>query len=376
MADHFEVVKNIPGFGSRFSSSVKGVLFGVVLFFGAFPVLWWSENRQNLAEFVQKAEFVAVADLASIPKDKLIKSFGKLTTSEVLIDAEFLNSAIPTNAVQLSRDVEMYVWDEKSKTEQKNGKEIKTYDYVKTWSGRPEDSSKFYDSTNHVNPTQIYQDADFQVNSAMIGAVPLDAAKATFWNTKDYKVGVSALNVREDRVLQVVDGVIYVPRDLGGTNRSVVTQPEVGDYKVSYNYFPANVDVTVVGTVDQSKLVPHVFDDETFLGVYQGTDQEFEAFLQSRHNTITWVLRLVTFMMLWIGLNLILGPILTLVGSLPLVGNMGKSAIGLVTGAIAFFLWLTTLFLANFWLVLLILTTLVVGGLLLAKRNKAQSGAV
>ena len=33
------------GFGSRLGGAIKGILFGIVLFFGSFVLLWWNEGN-------------------------------------------------------------------------------------------------------------------------------------------------------------------------------------------------------------------------------------------------------------------------------------------------------------------------------------------
>ena len=96
----------------------------------------------------------------------------------------------------------------------------------------------------------------------------------------------------------------------------------------------------------------------------------------SEHNMITWIIRIASFAMLWFGLNLILGPILMVLESIPIVGGAGRFVISLVTGVIAFVLWFLTLVLANLWLVLLVMAILGVGVLVTLKKQKKLQTAV
>lgn len=373
MADHFEVVKDAPGFGNRIVDSIKGIFVGIIIFAAAFPLLWWGENRQNLAEFVEKAQMVVSTAAPVAAPATLVKTTGVLTTPETLGDPTYLMGLGATKAMVLKRNVEMYAWKEKKETKKKGDKEVTTYDYEKTWTSSPEKSSEFYDANGHVNPTMTEQDASYQVSSAKVGMLNFDAAKTEFWDLKKYSVKQEMLNSGATKPLQVTAGDIYIPYD-NNPSRGVASMPIVGDLRISYTTFPADVNGSVVGDWDGSQIAPHVYDEtDTFLGAYAGGLKEFQAYLQSRHNMITWVIRIASLFMMWMGLNMILGPVLTVLDSIPIVGGAGKAVISLVTGAIAFVLWFLTLVLANLWLVLLVLAGLGAGFIFYNKKQKAQT---
>ncbi len=373
MADHYEVIKQAPGFGNRLGDSIKGIFIGVLLFFAAFPVLWWGENRQNLAELVQKAELVG-SESTAITDGKFIKTTGMLHSAQSPIDSQFLMHTGSTRALKLSRHVEMYAWKENKKTEKVgNNQEKVTYDYEKAWTSLPADSSQFYDATGHFNPVMGEKDVSFSVQNLAIGNLPIDAAKVEYWDLRTLPVSQDMLVNSPLRIFKANGGQIYVPLD-NSPVREVGTNPLIGDLKVSYTYFPNDVAGSVVGAWSAGQIAPYVYDDtDTFLGAYAGGLKEFQAFLQSRHNMITWVIRGLCLVFMWLGLNMMLGPILTLLDSIPLVGGAGKALISAVTGAIAFVLWALTIFVAKLWLVLLIVAVIGVGVAVGLKMKKSET---
>jgi hypothetical protein len=90
---------------------------------------------------------------------------------------------------------------------------------------------------------------------------------------------------------------------------------------------------------------------------------------------ITWIIRILAFLMLWGGLNGILGPILTVLDSIPIIGGAGRFVISLATGAIAFTLWLLTLIVSNLWLVLAITAVLGVAAFVYLKKRQGMTPA-
>lgn len=375
MADQYQVISDAPGFLSRLGDSFKGIVFGIIIFVLAFPLLWWGENRRNMAEFVDQAKLIVAT---SVPTDQgkgLVKTSGKLTTDETLNDPTYLASLGGVTAMQLERKVEMYAWKEDKKTEKKDNKEIDTYTYKQDWVSTPQDSSKFHDQGEHGNPPLTEKEDSFKVQSAKVGAIIFDANKTEFYGLKDLTVTDAMLNKSAAKPLQLSGGAVYMANDSVDPTRKVVSNPKVGDVKITYSYFPANTDGSVVGDWDGQKIVSHVYDKtDMFLGAYAGTPDEFRAYLQTQHNMITWIIRVIAFLMMWGGLNGLLGPILTIMDSIPIVGGAGRAVISLVTGAIAFVLWVVTFVLAKFlWFILFIFGAGLVGFVMMAKKRHAAA---
>lgn len=378
MADHYEVVSNAPGFGSRFVNSLKGILIGFVMVGGSLALLWWGEGRQNLAEFVKKGTLIASTQPATLAPGILVKTAGKIHSDEIVNDDKYLQPGAQ-KFLRISRRVEMYAWKEEKKTEKRGDKEVTTYDYRKEWTSMPSDSGRFYDSSGHQNPKMAEDDASFQVKTATIGVLAFEADKTDFHGGSDLAVTEALLKQDASSVRQLSQGAVYIPYGVSPATPSphnAASAPEVGDLRIQYSYFPNDVEGSAVGDWDGSKIVPHLYrETETYLGAYPGSLQEFQARLQSEHNLITWIIRIATFLMLWMGLNLILGPILMVMDSIPIVGGAGRFVIMLFTGAIALVLWILTLLLANLWLALIVVGVLVVGFLVYGKMKQKKPAA-
>ncbi len=400
MAEHIQVVGKAPGFGSKLGNSIKGILFGIILFMAAFPVLWWGENRQNLAEFVRKGQEITASGMPSVAAGTLVKTTGTLSSEEEISDAEYLINLGTIKALRLERRVEMYAWAEDKKTRKEGDKEITTYDYNRKWMSSPDNSANFYEPVGHQNPLMGVQAASFKVSTLAIGSLPVDAGAVTYYGLNDLSLTEAMLKTGRDKPLQLAGGAIYIPNGpvtaaapipteatypgvdsvpqdgVLGKNRNVVAKPEVGDLRIQYSYFPAGVKGAVVGDWDGSQIAVHLYGgSDTFLGVYAGSLPQFEGFLQSQHTMITWIIRIVTLFMMWIGLNMLFGPVLLVMDSIPILGQVGKGVISMVTGAIAFVLWLLTLVLANLWLILLVVVLLMAGLMYYRKKQAATTVA-
>ena len=67
---------------------------------------------------------------------------------------------------------------------------------------------------------------------------------------------------------------------------------------------------------------------------------------ESANATLTWVLRLVGFLLMWFGLKMFLAPVKVLSDIVPLFGSIVGAGVGLVTGLTAFALSFLTIAIA------------------------------
>src|SRR5580692_3300175 len=127
--------------GSRLIESIKGVLFGLVMFIVAFPVLFWNEGRavqtaKSLEEGASEVVSVTADSVENTNEGKLVYVTGDATTTETLSDPEF---GVTVSALKLQRVAEMYQWKESrnSHSEKKIGggeTTVTSYKYEKVWS--------------------------------------------------------------------------------------------------------------------------------------------------------------------------------------------------------------------------------------------------
>ncbi len=107
--------------GSRIGGSIKGILFGLILFVAAFPLLFWNEGRavkryKTLKEGGGMVVSVKSGNIDNANVGKLIHISGKAEAVDSLTDPVF---GVSTKGLKLNRVVEMYQWTEASESKTK-----------------------------------------------------------------------------------------------------------------------------------------------------------------------------------------------------------------------------------------------------------------
>jgi len=120
----------------RMGESIKGVIFGLILFVMAFPLLWWNEGRAirtagGLQELAHEVVSVTADRVEPTNNDKPVHITAQATSDETLTDTVF---NVATKGIKLARRVSMYQWHEHQHSETKKklggGTEIvTTYTY-------------------------------------------------------------------------------------------------------------------------------------------------------------------------------------------------------------------------------------------------------
>ncbi len=337
---------------SRIVSSIKGIVFGLLLFFIAFPVLFWNEGRavktaRSLSEGAAAVVSVASDRVDGAFEGKLIHTSGQATTTETLSDPMF---GVTLAAIKLQRDVEMFQWKENKKTETRKkvggGEEkVTTYTYEKGWSGSAISSSGFKEA-GHDNPGTMPFESLGQVASLVtVGSFKLSPGligKISKW--EDLSVDGSNLELVAPELrgrLQVTDGGYYL-----GANP---LEPTIGDVKVKFKVVHPT-EVSIVGKQTGSLVGPYqtlqAGYDVELLELGRMSDKEMFAAAQSRNSTMTWVLRLIGFGMMFFGLFAIGRPFAVVADFIPFIGSFFRVGIGLFAGLLAFGLSFITIAIA------------------------------
>ncbi len=332
MADSYTKVTN-TSWGSRLGGSIKGILFGLLLFIVAFPVLFWNEGRSVKRYKALKEGQGAVVSVSADKVDaanegKLIHVSGNMTTEDTITDPEF---NVSVKALKLIRKVEMYQWVEEKKSETKKkiggGEEtITTYNYKKDWSSQVINSSDFDTPDGHQNPANM----DYQPGQEVASTVTLGAFKVP--TTIVERVGnEEKLNVGDKtrpNGMKVFNGGYYV-----GNNPDY---PAIGDQRISFEVVNPQ-DMTLVYKQVSGSFEPYTTKYGEIALMKSGklsADQMFEA-AQAENKMITWILRLVGFFMMFIGLSMIMKPISVVLDVLPILGNIAGIGIGIVAFLVA-----------------------------------------
>lgn len=122
--------------GSKLGGSIKGIFGGLVIAAIGVVLLWWNEGQavttaRSLKEGARDVVSVLAERVDAGNEGKPIHTSGEATTSETLVDPV---CGVQVQAIALRRKVEMYQWQESSRSETRKklggGEEtVTTYTY-------------------------------------------------------------------------------------------------------------------------------------------------------------------------------------------------------------------------------------------------------
>ncbi|RUR10403.1 hypothetical protein ELY15_08185 [Legionella sp. km772] len=328
--------------GTRIKNAFLGIGVGIVLIIAAIILIFWNEKHSlHMAESLQEAQkiLVTVPNSPINPQNnsKVVYFTGLATTTDKLIDSTL---GVDVNAINLDRKVEMYQWEEHVKTEtqsQMGGseKQIKTYNYTKTWSDNLIDSSNFKDQEGHQNPTSMPVESrsqyaekvtvgDFILPRSLLSEIDVSKPIELTEANKD------KLKAKLNKPVELVNNQLYVGAD--------PQNPQLGDLKITSTVvYPQDVSIIAQqsGTTIQPYLAPA---GESIMLLTTGTVSSIQMIRNAldENKMLAWILRGVSLLMLVIGFSLLLGPLVALADVLPFLGSI----VGFGTGFIGFVLGL------------------------------------
>ncbi len=369
MSDVYTEVKK-TGWGQNIAKSIIGVLVGAIMFIVSFVVLWNSEGRVNLGTVAEKAVVLDRESLKSSAEGELVAVTGPITTTELLGDPDYLK---PGKYIMLDRVVEMYAWIEETETETKKktggGTEEKTtYRYKKTWTSNPQESSEFKIPEGHENPSMSVKSKTFYVDDAKIGTYSFDLRTATLPGSDNIELNRNIAIAHWDAKLIGTD---YIFKGSGPYE-----DPRVGDLRISFKAVHAGIKVTLFGKLKGREIIAYYHKGKTRLyRAFAGTKDEAIVQLKTEHKVTGWILRIVGFLLMWIGLSLVFGPLSAILDVLPFLGSVGRGLIGVITFFVALILSVITILISMIFhntiaLILLVIIAAVVIYLLIGRKKK------
>lgn len=378
--------------GSRLGSSIKGVLFGILMFLAGFPVLFWNEgNTVKTRKALDEGQGACVVAESNAKVDadldgKLVHMSGVADTKDVLTDAAF---GIQTTAIKLSRKVEMFQWIEESHTkeEKKLGGKIErttTYTYKQDWRPGVVSSANFKEA-GHVNPPAMeFKDETQLAKNVSFGAYRLSEGQiSSIGRAQPYEFPTNYVCPAGRTVLN--GSVLYVPnaetRMNEKNNRDVVAMPRIGDMRVTITQILPH-KISLVAKQNGDTFAPYVAKNGKkvqMLADGEKTMEEMFANAQSANTMMCWIIRIVGIALMFFGLSAVFRPLSVLADVLPILGDIVGIGTGFVAGVIALVCGLTTIAIA--WIfyrpVLAIILLAAVAGLifLLMKKRAARKAA-
>ena len=378
------------GWFSRLGGSIKGIFIGILLFLVSFGVLFWNEGRYDFSKMAKDAIPISSEQLNTdaAMNGKLVSVAGKLTTGEQLGDGLYLQ---PGDYISLVRNVEVYAWVENSSSESETnlgGSETTTttYTYSKEWVNDAADHSTFEEPGGHENEDKSIPDADFKVNSAKVGVYDLNIAQLSLPGPQTLSLSKEMLTFEmpdvearmpddmvfsdffddeEDTTVDLesklrLEGTMYI---FSGTG--TLADPQIGDMRISYQVVPNNIEGTLFGKLDGSKITSYADKDNNKLyRFFSGSADDAVVTLHGEFKMALWLFRILGFLMMWIGLSMIFAPIGVLADVIPFLGSISRSALKFATFVISFILSVITIIVSailHSWIALLVIAVLGAG---------------
>jgi hypothetical protein len=319
---------------SRIGQSIKGVLLGLVLVIAAAVGLFWNEGRavQTERSLDEGGSVVVDADTARVDPagdGKLVHLTGDLKTSAKLTDPDF---AVAAEGAKLLRTVEMYQWKEETRKEtHKNlgGSEetTTTYSYVRTWSDTRIDSARFREASGHANPQMRFRRFQVTARDATLGAFrPGERVVGLLPTSRELRPEPAVADALRAKLgaVQVTDGRLYVGAD--------PAEPRIGDLRIAFHVAPTGT-VSLIGRQTGPDLTPYQTKaGDQLLMAKPGVVSAAEMFkaAEAENRILTWVLRLVAVIVMFLGFFLIFRPLAVVADVVPLFGSILGAGVGLV----------------------------------------------
>lgn len=313
--------------GEKIAGSLIGLILGPLLVIGACVALFWNEGRavQTARSLTEGASVVVEAPPSPVSlanEGLLVHVTGEMRAAGRLSDPDF---GVSADAIRLIRDVAMYQWKEEHKSEtRKNagGSEetVTTYSYLKEWSGRPIDSTKFKQPGLHENPPMSIGDRDAVSRDATLGAFRLSDRAIRSFNT-DARLELDpsiagAARTKMNRPAVVQAGHLYLSDNPGS--------PRIGDYRIGYRIVPVGIGSVVARQTGTELTGYQTKAGDVVLLAHTGERSAAEMFkaAQDANRVLTWILRAVFSMLIFIGLVFSTRILVALADVLPFIGNL------------------------------------------------------
>ncbi|MFT5679982.1 MAG: hypothetical protein ACI8RZ_000887 [Myxococcota bacterium] len=324
MADSVSTTEHVGVF-SALLSSIKKVAAGVAFLCIAPLMLFMNEcssveTAKSLEEGAGLVVSVSPDAVNAGNEGKLVHTSGSAQTTETLSDPDFGVSLV---AIKLDRDVEMFQWKQEKKTKTEGSNKTTTYTYTEGWQDDLIGSDSFEEPAGHRNPASMpYEDRSLTAQTVTVGAFTLSAEQIGNLSASDvYTPPTSSYTIQ--------DGYLYLA--------SEPSSPKVGDVRVRYKAMKPG-PVSLIAKQSGSSFSSYQTDAGNSISMIQsGTAAAADMFAaaQSANVVMTWVLRLVGFMMIFGGLNMLIGPLRVVGERIPFIGGLFGAGMSLVTFLLA-----------------------------------------
>jgi hypothetical protein len=312
---------------SRLGGALTGLLLGLALVPGSGILLFWNEGRavqtaQSLAEGAGLVLPVERLDRAN--EGRLVHTTGPARIGTPPRDPE-LATPPPEGTLRLVRGVEMFQWKEEQESETRNklggGTEtVTTYRYSRVWAEGRIDSSRFRQPEGHQNPTPRQASRGFVAQGVTLNGYRLTEAQ------------LNGLPAQETLALQGGETVRYIGAD--------PANPRIGDLRITWSVARPEA-VSVIAAQSGEGFAPYATRaGDRLMMVEAGRRTAPEMFRAAGEGNaiLTWVLRLVGAILMFVAFAMLMAPVKVLADVIPPLGALVGFGTALVAGILTLLL--------------------------------------
>ncbi len=362
-SDDLEEGVEVKGAGSQFVDSVKGMLVGFLCFIISWPVLWCGATRTELGK-----EFAKAVPIEKASKDGQLVFLTGTPKADEIGDGASLPKG---KYLAINKQIEYYavVSKEKSKTQKKGTKQVTTKwtEYTLEWTSSPKPIQMKYKKDRDT--WRRFAQSNNLPSSVKNPVVPEGEKTSDMITTPNCTVNDYTVPVKDVRFKggsKELDKVY-----LKGKKDS----PKVGDKRISYSVYPSDIQYTFSGEKQGKALGTHTVNNEPIIVAADGGPDKLIANLKSEDRMMWWIYLIIGFVLMAAGLNMLVGPLTTLLDFIPYVGEFGAGLIRFILTIVAAVLSLIFYLLVYYWWIVLIIVAGVVGFLIYKKKSAAPASA-
>lgn len=316
--------------GTRLKGSLGGIVVGILLVCGASIAHWWNEGRAvKTARGLDEGYSLVVSghseEINPSNDGKLVHVIGDISAAEKITDNDF---GVAITALKLKRSVHMFQWTEKSKTETEKklgGAEesVTTYSYEPKWKSKLIQSSKFKQPSGHENPS-AYPYISYTANTSrsMLGSYAVSDWILSSVNDYEWYEWESWDNNKFPNARKTDDNgrpgtSLYIGSGEPG-------DPDIGDIKVQFQYVPSGT-YSVIAKQSGNRLEPFNTSTGSSIAMVRTGAVDASAMFEQAHtqNTfLTWLIRIIGFVIVWVGVRLVFRPLVVLADVVPAIGRI------------------------------------------------------
>lgn len=305
-------------FAKKLQQAFLAPLGGLILIGAGWFIT--GEGLNNFLAWAGGIKFVS-SNAVSIPSDKisqendkdLVHISGAVNTGETLGD-EFV---AVEKAINLKRKVETFQWTEdKTEVSKDNAggssTSKTTIKYEKSWNHDLINSDKFKHRDGHQNPKVAkIENKNFYAKAAKLGVFEFCEKGIKQVPSKPMLLSKEIPNYK------IINETFY----FSGKDYA---NPSIGDIRISYEFAPSPTLVTVVAQQSGNAIVPYPYDDHALCSVSAG-EKTLEQCIELAKNyagKTFWVMQIFALILIWIGLFLLIQPIIVFTRLIPIVKNL------------------------------------------------------